>query len=120
MGEQGSSWAQFLAYTQQVNPFAPAALVPFLAIAVTALESMLALLLLIGYQTRRASCGAAGLALTFALAMTYSLGVKETFDYSGWVAGAAALLLATLPAYRWSLDEYFARHAPHQAQPQPL
>lgn len=109
LGWWGKGWSSFLEYAAQVNSYAPAAAVPFLAVAATALEITLPLLLLVGYRTRWAALGAAGLTLTFALAMTYSFGVKEALDYSVFVDAASAFLLATMPRYRWSLDEYLVR-----------
>ncbi|MBI2516338.1 MAG: DoxX family protein [Opitutae bacterium] len=106
LGLWGKGWQNFLEYAAQVNSFAPAAAVPYLAVAATVLETILPLLLLVGYKTRWAALGAAGLTLTFALAMTCSFGVKEALDYSVFVDSASAFLLATVPAYRWSLDAY--------------
>ena len=37
--------------------------------------------------------------------MSYSFGVKAALDYSVFVDSASALLLATLPEDRWSLDQ---------------
>ena len=99
------NWTKFLAYAAAVNSFAPPTLMPALAIAATALEATFALCLLVGWQTRQAALGASGLTLLFALAMSYSFGVKEALDYSVFVDSASALLLATLPEDRWSLDQ---------------
>ena len=98
-------WPHFLAYAGEVNSFAPPWTVPYLALGATALEIVLPVLLLAGYRTRWAACGAAGLTLVFALAMTWSFGVKEALDYSVFVDCTSAFLLATMPRYRWSLDE---------------
>jgi uncharacterized membrane protein YphA (DoxX/SURF4 family) len=106
----GKGWQSFLAYAAQVNSYAPAYAVPYLAVAATALEIVLPLLLLVGYKTRWAAFGAAGLTLLFGLAMTWSFGLKEALDYSVFVDSASALLLATMPRYRWSLDELLAKH----------
>jgi len=103
------NWEKFLVYAGQVNSFAPASAVPYLAIAATTLEIALPLLLLVGYRTREAALGAAGLTLCFALAMTWSFGLKETLDYAVPVDCTSALLLATVSRYRWSLDELLAR-----------
>ena len=103
-GAHSSGWAGFVAYTRQVNSFAPAGLIPGLAVLATVLESSLGLLLLVGYRTRWAGYGAAALTLLFALAMTCSFGPKEALDYSVFVDCAAALLLAAQPTHPWSLD----------------
>ena len=99
-------WAHFLAYAGEVNSFAPPWAVPYLAVGATALELVLPVLLLAGYRTRWAAFGAAGLTLAFALAMTWSFGVKEALDYSVFVDCTSAFLLATMPRYRWSMDEW--------------
>ena len=103
------NWQKFLVYAGQVNSFAPAWAVPWLAAAATTLEIALPVLLLIGYRTRWAALGAALLTLCFALAMTWSFGLKEVLDYAVPVDCTSAFLLATMPRYRWSLDELLAR-----------
>ena len=99
-----ANWTKFLAYTAEVNSFAPPAVVPTLAVAATALEATFALCLLVGFHTRRVALGASGLTLLFALAMACSFGLKEPLDYSVFVDTTAALLLATMPEDRCSLD----------------
>ena len=105
LGSYSSGWEGFLAYAEKVNSFAPKNCIPIIAITATIAESVLALLLLVGYQTRLASIGAAILTLLFALAMTYSFGVKDPLDYSVFVFSMGAFLLATMENYKWSLDE---------------
>jgi len=100
----GGGWQKFLVYAGQVNSFAPPALVPWLAIAATGLEVSIPILLLIGWHTRMAALAAAGLTFLFALSMTWSFGIKEVLDYAVLVDSSSALLLATLPRYRWSID----------------
>ena len=104
-GKQSSGWKNFLEYTGEVNSFAPANAIPILAIVSTALEIVFGILLLMGYQTRWAALGAAILTLLFALAMTWSFGIKNPFDYSVFAVSAAAFLLAVMPEYRWSIDQ---------------
>ncbi len=99
------NWKNFMAYAAQVNSFAPAGVIPFLAVAATTLEIALPVLLIIGYKTRWAALGSAVLTFSFALAMTYSFGIKSPLDYAVFVDCTSALLLATMPRYRWSLDE---------------
>jgi putative oxidoreductase len=105
LGDYSSGWENFLVYTGKVNSFAPKNFIPIIAITATIAESLLALLLFIGYQTRRALVGAAILTFLFALAMTYSFGVKDPLDYSVFVFSMAAFLLSTIEKYKWSLDE---------------
>jgi len=105
LGEQSSGWENFLAYAGKVNSFAPKSIILSIAITSTVLETLFALMLLIGYKTRLASIGAASLTLIFAIAMTYSFGIKDPLDYSVFAFSTAAFLLATMPQYRWSIDE---------------
>ena len=108
-GEQGSGWAAFVVYTGEVNSFAPPHIVPLLAVMATVLETALALMLLAGWMTRWAALGAAGLTFIFALTMTYSFGVKSPLDYAVFVDCTSAFLLATMPTYRWSIDQLLDR-----------
>lgn len=109
-GKHSSSWTNFVAYTGQVNSFAPAGLIPTLAIASTLLELVFAILLLTGWKTRWAAGGTAILTFLFAAAMAFSFGPKEPLDYSVFADCTGALLLATLPGYRWSIDGFIAKN----------
>jgi uncharacterized membrane protein YphA (DoxX/SURF4 family) len=104
-GSHSSGWAGYLDYTKSVNSFAPASLIPLLAIMSTILETGFAILLLIGYKTRWAALGASILTLLFALAMAYSFGLKEPLDYSVFAFSASAFLLSTMPDYPLSIDQ---------------
>jgi putative oxidoreductase len=104
-GSHSSGWTGFMEYTKSVNSFAPASLIPLLAIISTTLETGLAILLLIGYKTRWAALGASMLTLVFALAMTYSFGLKEPLDYSVFAFSVSAFLLSTMPEYPFSIDQ---------------
>jgi putative oxidoreductase len=76
LGKKSSGWANFLDYTSQVNSFLPKSLIPTIAVISTLLETGLGILLLIGFKTNYAGFGASLLTLLFALAMTYSFGIK--------------------------------------------
>ena len=104
-GKQSSGWSSFLAYTAEVNSFLPKSFIPTAAVASTLLEAALGILLLIGFKTRYAAFGAASLTLLFAIAMTYSFGLKEILDYSVLPFSAGAFLLATMPNYKYSIDQ---------------
>ena len=104
-GKKSSGWSNFLDYTAQVNSFLPKSFIPTIAVASTILETGLGILLLIGFKTNYAACGAALLTLLFAFAMTYSFGIKEPLDYSVFAFSAGAFLLATMPYYKWSIDQ---------------
>jgi putative oxidoreductase len=104
-GNQSSGWQNFLSYTEQVNSFVPENFIPTLAVASTVLELLFGILLLIGYKTRYIASCAAILTLLFALAMTFSFGIKEPLDYSVFVFSAAAFLLANFPTNKWSINQ---------------
>ena len=104
-GNHSSGWKNFLIYTGKVNAFAPAGVIPVLAITSTVLEITIGVLLLIGFKTRWAASAAAILTLLFAIAMSVSFGIKEPLDYSVFAVCTAALLLANMPHYRWSVEE---------------
>jgi putative oxidoreductase len=109
-GSQSSGWENFLVYTGKVNSFVPKNFIRTIAIIATIAESVLGLLLFIGYQTKFASIAAAILTFVFALAMTYSFGIKDSLDYSVFVFSTAAFLLSTIEKYRWSLDEIISKN----------
>jgi len=104
-GSHSSGWKNFLAYTAAANSFVPKNIIPFLAVTSTVMETIIAVTLLVGYKTRQAAWSAAVLTLVFALAMSVSFGIKEPLDYSVFAVCTAAFLLASMPGYRWSIDE---------------
>ncbi|MBN2817934.1 MAG: DoxX family protein [Bacteroidales bacterium] len=108
-GQQSSGWDEFIVYAGQVNSFAPQNMIYPLAIVATLLESLFGVLLIIGYTTRWVSLGASALTFIFAMAMTYSFGIKSPLDYSVFVDCTSAFLLATQPSYRWSIDEWIVK-----------
>lgn len=104
-----TAWQGFVQYTGQVNSFAPTSIVPFLAVAATTVEVILALLLITGYKTRWAALAGAILTFIFFVSMSISFGMQQPMNYSVLVDCTSALLLATMPAYRWSVDEKLAQ-----------
>jgi putative oxidoreductase len=108
-GSRSSGWKNFLAYTAEVNSFAPKNIMPPVAITSTIVETTLGILLFIGFKTRLAAGSAAVLTLLFAIAMSISFGIKEPLDYSVFAFSASSLLLATLPEYQWSIDSLFIK-----------
>jgi putative oxidoreductase len=104
-GKKSSGWSNFLDYTAQVNSFLPKSFIPTIAVISTLLETALGILLLIGFKTNYAAFGAALLTMLFAFAMTYSFDIKEPLDYSVFAFSAGAFLLATIPYYKWSIDQ---------------
>ena len=99
------AWNSFLTYTAEVNSFMPKNTISTIAVLATILEVGFAILLILGFKIRYASFGAGTLLLLFALAMAYSSGIKEPLDYSVFAASAGAFLLATMPYYKWSIDQ---------------
>ncbi len=97
-------WGHFVAYTAQVNSFAPARWAPALAGLATAAEITFGVCLLLGLLTRWSALAAAGLFVVFASAMSVSLGPKAPLDYSVWGDVGCALLLFSAGVYPWSLD----------------
>jgi len=105
LGKKSSGWTNFLDYTAQVNSFLPNSLIPTIAVTSTLLETGIGILLLIGFKTNCAAYSAAILTMLFAFAMMYSFGIKEPLDYSVFTFSAGAFLLATMPYYKWSIDQ---------------
>ena len=101
-------FAHFTTYTEQVNSLLPSGIAPALAIVATIFESLFGAALVLGLFTRVAAIGSACMLAIFALSMTVSFGIKAPLDYSVFAASAAALMLAQLPRYRWSIDDLVA------------
>lgn len=105
LGKKSFGWSNFIDYTAQVNSFLPKSYIPTIGVLSTILETGFGILLVIGFKTNYAAFGAALLTLLFAFAMTYSFGIKEPLDYSVFAFSAGAFLLATMPYYKWSIDQ---------------
>lgn len=86
----------FLAYTQTLNPWCPAALIPALGWFATVAELLLGIALLVGFRLKWTALASGVLLLIFALSMSYTVGLKPVFDYSVLAAAAAAFALARL------------------------
>ena len=104
------NWANFVAYSNQLNFFVPASVGTLLAIGATVLEVLLAFLLLVGFRTRFAALLSGILLAAFALTMTLSFGIKVTFNYSVWVGASACFLLGGYKAFPFSIDAYLEKH----------
>ena len=115
----GISWgdfAHFIAYTGQVNSFAPQAIIPTLAVLATIAESTLAVTMLLGIYTRAASIGSAAVLFTFATAMTISR--LSQFEYGVYLMCAGALALAAVDGSLLSVDALLRRRK-RSLQPRP-
>ena len=108
-GAKSSGWKSFLNYTAEVNSYAPQQIIPVIAIIATICEAFFGMVLVLGFKTGHAAFGAGLLTLLFAIAMTYSSGVKEPLDYSVFAFSAGAFMLSTLPDVRWSLDYFLSK-----------
>jgi putative oxidoreductase len=99
------SWGDFhhfIAYTAQVNAFAPRAVIPALAVMATIGEGTLGLAILLGIRIRLAAASSAVLLGVFATAMALS-GLSQ-FQYNVYLMAAAAWALATIDASALSVD----------------
>lgn len=90
------NWENFVAYTQTINPWVSGKLVEALAITATVAEILFALFLFIGFKTSLFAKLSGFMLLLFALAMTFSSGIKAPLDYSVYIASGAAFALSTM------------------------
>ena len=105
------SFRQFAAYTGQLNPWAPAVLIPPLAWFVTVAEIVFGIALLLGLRTRDVALASGVLLGLFALGLTVGTGLKSALNYWVFAASAGALALGMEHSYRWSLDALLASRA---------
>lgn len=98
------NWANFIDYTQTLNPYLPEFVISPLGYLVTILETFLGIFLLIGYKTELTAKISGYLLLLFALAMTFTGGIKGALDYSVLTASAAAFSLSLFPIKYFELD----------------
>jgi uncharacterized membrane protein YphA (DoxX/SURF4 family) len=106
-GTPNVAWGDFTRFTQytgQLNPWAPAALVPALAWAATIAEIVLGVALLLGLFTRWSALSSGILLLLFASGMSMGTGIKSALNGSVFSAAAAAFALAVLGPGSWSMD----------------
>lgn len=98
------NWSNFLAYTQTLNPMVPPSFIPFIGWVSTLLEIVLGLGLIIGFKTSLMAKLSGGLLLIFALAMTFTRGIKAPLDYSVFAASAGAFGLSLIKEKFWEMD----------------
>jgi putative oxidoreductase len=104
-GAPGVSWGDFqhfIAYTAVVNSFAPASIVPALAVIATIAEGTFGVTMLLGVRVRFASVGSALLLFAFATSMILS-GLSQ-LQYGVYLMSIAAWALATVDASALSVD----------------
>ena len=111
-GAPGVSWGDFqhfIAYTAQVNAFAPAAAIPALAVVATIAEGTFGVTMLAGVRVRLVSVGSALLLFTFATAMVLSS--LSEMQYGVYLMAITAWALATTDASALSVDALFVPRA---------
>jgi uncharacterized membrane protein YphA (DoxX/SURF4 family) len=94
----------FLAYAAKLNPWFPEGVIPFVGVAVTVVETLLGICLLLGFQTRRAAQVSGWLVLAFGIGMTVGTGFKSALNASVFAFSGGAWLLARTREYPMSLD----------------
>jgi uncharacterized membrane protein YphA (DoxX/SURF4 family) len=99
-------WSHFSAYAHQVMAFLPDKLAELLAVLATIGEIGFGALLVLGLFTRWAAIGSGLLTLFFALSMAMAFGITSPINYSVFVVSADSFLLACIPNYKWSVDEW--------------
>jgi putative oxidoreductase len=97
-------WKHFMQYASEVMGFLPSSLVEVFAVGATVAEIVFGILLLVGKWTRFASIGSGVLTFLFAVSMAVSNGIQDPIGYSVFTVSAASFLLATIPGYKWSID----------------
>ena len=100
-------WDSFLEYTKLINPLVPESIIPALGLIVTVIEIIFAICLLIGFKTELIAKLSGALLLLFALAMSFSIGIKSPLDYSVFTASAASFALSLLKEKYLELDIVF-------------
>lgn len=112
-GQPNVSWgnyARFVDYTAKLNWFLPASTIPALSNMSTAAETLLGILLVVGWRTRITARLSGVLLSIFAVAMTLALGVKAPLNFSVFSAVGGALLLGASTHFPYSLDELLRRN----------
>lgn len=110
-GQPNIDWgnfSRFLDYTQTLNWYVPAGMIPLLGVIATGAETLLGILLIVGWHTRATAVLTALLLLTFALSMTFSLGLKAPLNYAVFTGVGGALLLSTCKRFPFTVDELLA------------
>jgi uncharacterized membrane protein YphA (DoxX/SURF4 family) len=111
-GQPNVEWgnfSRFLEYTQTLNWFVPARMIPVLGVIATGAETLFGLLLLVGWHTRAAARLTALLLLTFAVAMTLALGIKAPLNFAVFTGIGGALLLASCKRFPFTVDQLLFR-----------
>jgi putative oxidoreductase len=103
------NWESFIHYTGTLMPFLAKPMINIIGGIASVLELVFGIALIFGFKTRLAALGSFALTLIFALSMTLFLGYKAPLNYSVFAVSAASLLLAAIPVYEWSIDNYVSK-----------
>ncbi|MGL4411249.1 MAG: hypothetical protein ACRCTF_03805 [Bacteroidales bacterium] len=103
------NWQNFLDYTKTINPWLPETFLPITGTIATTAEILFGICLLIGFKTELMARLSALLLLMFAMAMTFSTGIKGAFDYSVFTASAAAFALGLIKQKYMEIDQLLAK-----------
>jgi hypothetical protein len=103
------NWTNFLDYTRVINPWFPGALIPAVGAMATGAELSFALFLLVGWRTELFARLSGLLLLVFALAITFSTGIKGAFDYSVFSASAGAFALSLMKEKYLEVDSLISK-----------
>jgi len=111
-GQPNVAWgnfSRFVEYTSRLNWYLPSVTTPPLAVIATCAETLLGLLLIVGWQTRTSALLSGTLLTLFALAMTFALGIKAPLNLSVFSAAGGAFLLARCSRFPFSMDQLLQR-----------
>lgn len=103
------NWSNFIDYTHSLMPYLNRSLAGIMGTIATIAEVVFGILLIVGFKTKLTAIGSFVLTLTFAVSMLLFAGYRAPFNYSVFTASAASLLLSTLTAYKWSIDDYLKK-----------
>ena len=88
------TFAGFMDYAHQMNPFVPMSLMPIVAWLATFVEAALGIALISGFQKRLTGYASCATLFVFAIEMAFAFGPIEPFSYSVFTASACSLLVA--------------------------
>jgi len=98
------NWENFLEYTKLINPVIPELLIPGVGVVATSAEVLFGICLILGLRTELIAKMSGYLMLIFALAITFSTGIKGAFDYSVFAASGGAFALSIMKDKYLELD----------------
>lgn len=99
-------WQHFIDYTNSLLPFINRTGANIMGSIATIAEVIIGICLFAGIKIKLASIGAALITFTFAVCMIGASGIGAPFQYPVFVFTGAALVLARLDNFKWSLDNY--------------